>query len=178
MARLRAELGYGTGETICVVAVGGSGVGTSLLRRAAEAHEQARIQLPALRTILVCGPRIDPTSMPNGGRARGARLPTPPPTSPDGVRRGSGPGRPDNVHGAGCRRHALLIHPAPESFRTTHPRRLPAAPLRSRPPSRRTDGQPRADRREIVSLVRNPVRGRPVETDGASRAAALIAELF
>ena len=47
--QLRAELGYGASETICVVAVGGSGVGASLLRRAAEAHERARMQLPGSR---------------------------------------------------------------------------------------------------------------------------------
>jgi pimeloyl-ACP methyl ester carboxylesterase/predicted glycosyltransferase len=58
---LRHELGFAPGETVCVVAVGGSGVGTSLLQRAVEAFGPAKAAMPALRMIVVCGPRIDPT---------------------------------------------------------------------------------------------------------------------
>jgi predicted glycosyltransferase len=43
-----------------VVAVGGSGVGTALLRRVAAAHPL----VPDLRTIVVTGPRIDPSVVP------------------------------------------------------------------------------------------------------------------
>jgi pimeloyl-ACP methyl ester carboxylesterase len=62
--RLRAELGYGPGERVCIVTVGGSGVGTSLLRRVIAALPHARELVPALRTIVVAGPRIDPASLP------------------------------------------------------------------------------------------------------------------
>ena len=61
---LRAELGYGECERICVVTVGGSGVGGHLLRRVIEAHPLAAAQVPGLRTIVVTGPRIDPGSLP------------------------------------------------------------------------------------------------------------------
>jgi len=62
--RLRDELGYQPDEQVCVVTVGGSGVGAHLLRRIVEAFPLAKQQLPALRMIVVAGPRIDPASLP------------------------------------------------------------------------------------------------------------------
>ena len=62
-AALRAELGYGD-EPLCLVAVGGSGVGAPLLRRVIEALPLARERVPGLRTVAVAGPRIDPASLP------------------------------------------------------------------------------------------------------------------
>jgi pimeloyl-ACP methyl ester carboxylesterase/predicted glycosyltransferase len=62
--RLRAELGYGPREQVCIVTVGGSGVGRSLLERVIAAFPEARARVPALRMIVVAGPRIDPASLP------------------------------------------------------------------------------------------------------------------
>jgi pimeloyl-ACP methyl ester carboxylesterase/predicted glycosyltransferase len=59
----RAALGYGD-EPLCVVSVGGSGVGAPLLRRALEALPVARERVPDLRALVVTGPRIDPASIP------------------------------------------------------------------------------------------------------------------
>jgi len=61
---LRADLGYDDDERVCIVTVGGSGVGTDLLRRVIAAFPQAKEQVPALRMIVVAGPRIDPASLP------------------------------------------------------------------------------------------------------------------
>jgi pimeloyl-ACP methyl ester carboxylesterase/predicted glycosyltransferase len=61
---VRAELGYREDERICIVSVGGSGVGGHLLRRVIEAHPLAAAHVPGLRTIVVTGPRIDPRSLP------------------------------------------------------------------------------------------------------------------
>ena len=62
--RLRAELGYGDDERVCLVTVGGSGVGGHLLRRVIAAFPEAKQRVPDLRMIVVCGPRIDPLSLP------------------------------------------------------------------------------------------------------------------
>jgi pimeloyl-ACP methyl ester carboxylesterase/predicted glycosyltransferase len=59
-ARLRAELGWGEDERVCVVTVGGSGVGSDLLRRVSDAFDAARARVPSLRMVVVTGPRIDP----------------------------------------------------------------------------------------------------------------------
>ena len=51
-------------EQVCVVTVGGSGVGRSLLERVMAAFPEARRRVPELRMIVVAGPRIDPASLP------------------------------------------------------------------------------------------------------------------
>jgi pimeloyl-ACP methyl ester carboxylesterase len=62
--RLRAELGYARDEQVCIVTVGGSGVGGHLLRRVIEAFPAAKELVPALRMVVIAGPRIDPASLP------------------------------------------------------------------------------------------------------------------
>jgi predicted glycosyltransferase len=62
--RLRAELGYGVAEKVCIVTVGGSGVGDDLLRKVIAAFPDAKRRVPDLRMIVVAGPRIDPASLP------------------------------------------------------------------------------------------------------------------
>jgi UDP:flavonoid glycosyltransferase YjiC (YdhE family) len=52
------------GELVCVVTVGGSGVGADLLRRVIAALPEAQRLVPELRMIAVAGPRIDPESLP------------------------------------------------------------------------------------------------------------------
>jgi pimeloyl-ACP methyl ester carboxylesterase/predicted glycosyltransferase len=63
--RLRAELGYAANEQVCIVTVGGSGVGGHLLRRVIEAFPEAKQRVPDLRMIVVTGPRIDQASLPS-----------------------------------------------------------------------------------------------------------------
>jgi pimeloyl-ACP methyl ester carboxylesterase/predicted glycosyltransferase len=61
---LRHELGYRSDEQVCVVTVGGSGVGTHLLRRVIDAYPLAAKRVPGLRMVVVAGPRINPDSLP------------------------------------------------------------------------------------------------------------------
>jgi pimeloyl-ACP methyl ester carboxylesterase/predicted glycosyltransferase len=61
---LRADLGYRADEKVCIVSVGGSGVGGHLLRRVIAAFPDAKARVPELRMIVVAGPRIDPDSLP------------------------------------------------------------------------------------------------------------------
>jgi pimeloyl-ACP methyl ester carboxylesterase/predicted glycosyltransferase len=62
--RLRAELGYHAHERICLVTVGGSGVGGHLLRKVMAAFPAAKKLVPELRMIVVAGPRIDLSTLP------------------------------------------------------------------------------------------------------------------
>ena len=61
---LRDELGYRDDEQVCIVTVGGSGVGADLLRRVIAAYPEAKERVPDLRMIVVAGPRIEPASLP------------------------------------------------------------------------------------------------------------------
>jgi pimeloyl-ACP methyl ester carboxylesterase/predicted glycosyltransferase len=60
----RHALGYRDDERVCIVTVGGSGVGGDLLRRVIAAYPQAKEMVPELRMIVVAGPRIDPAQLP------------------------------------------------------------------------------------------------------------------
>jgi pimeloyl-ACP methyl ester carboxylesterase len=61
---LRAELGWGADEVVCVMSVGGSGAGEALLRRGIDAVEALRERVPGVRVVAVTGPRIDPARLP------------------------------------------------------------------------------------------------------------------
>ncbi len=60
---LRERLGYRPDERVCIVTVGGSGVGTHLIKRILQSYPMARARLPELRMVVVAGPRIDPASL-------------------------------------------------------------------------------------------------------------------
>ena len=70
---LRRELGYRDDERVVIVTVGGSGVGESLLRRVIAAYPEASRRINGLRMIAVAGPRIDPEGLevPPGVEVRG-----------------------------------------------------------------------------------------------------------
>jgi UDP-N-acetylglucosamine:LPS N-acetylglucosamine transferase len=177
-AELRAELGYAPDEKICIVSVGGSGVGEHLLRRVIGSYPEARRREPALRMIVVAGPRIAAASLPRhpglevvayvhnlyrhfaacdlavvqGGLTTSMEL--------------AANGRPflyfplrhhfeQNVHV----RHRLQNYRAGRcmDFDAATPAAIAAA---------------------IAAEIGRPTAYRPVETDGAERAAAMIAELL
>jgi predicted glycosyltransferase len=70
--RLRAALGYDD-RPLIVCTVGGTAVGADLLRLCAAAYPHIEARLPDARMVLVCGPRIDPTTVaaPPGVEVRG-----------------------------------------------------------------------------------------------------------
>jgi pimeloyl-ACP methyl ester carboxylesterase/predicted glycosyltransferase len=61
----RAELGWAEDEKVCVVTVGGSGVGRHLLEKTIAAYPVAKRSMPELRMVAIAGPRIDPDSLPS-----------------------------------------------------------------------------------------------------------------
>jgi predicted glycosyltransferase len=175
---LRAELGYRPGERICLVTVGGSGVGTHLLRRVAAAFPLAEKAIPGLRMIAVTGPRIDPASVlvPDGVEVRGY--------VPDLYRHLAAcdlavvqggltttmelvaAGRPF-IYVPLARHFEQQIHVAYRLAQYGAGRRLDYAAI-----------DPEYLAEAIVTEIDRPVDYRPVETDGAARAAALLAELL
>jgi len=69
---LRERFGYRDEEQVCIVTVGGSGVGGTLIKRILDSYPIAKRHLPDLRMIVVTGPRLDPAqfNLPEGVEAR------------------------------------------------------------------------------------------------------------
>ena len=61
---LRARLGYRRDERVVIASVGGTGVGAPLLRKLADAFGPMKRAVPELRVILVAGPRLAPDALP------------------------------------------------------------------------------------------------------------------
>jgi pimeloyl-ACP methyl ester carboxylesterase len=175
---LRAELGWHSDERVCVVTVGGSGVGGTLLRKVLAAYPDAKRRVPGLRMVVVTGPRIDPASVP----------------ATDGVEVHA------YVHGlyrqlAACdlavvqgglttcmelvaSRRPFLYFPLAHHFEQ---RFHVARRLDRYRAGRRMDyatADPDAIATAITEELGRTVDYRPVATDGAARAATLIAELL
>jgi pimeloyl-ACP methyl ester carboxylesterase/predicted glycosyltransferase len=175
---LRARLGFRPDETVVLAAVGGSGVGHHLLRKVIGAVEETRRLVPGLRMIVVAGPRIDPASLPE---RRGLEIHR---FVPDLY-----------AHLAACdlavvqgglstcmeltaTRRPFLYFPLRNHFeQIVHvPHRLAQYGAGTRMDYHRTDAETLAH--AIADGLERPVVSRDVETDGARRAAASIAQLL
>src|SRR5262249_4074597 len=66
VAPLRSRLGYRDDELVCVVAVGGSGIGNALIDKVVAAYPLAKNAMPELRMLLAPGPRTPPAVYPRG----------------------------------------------------------------------------------------------------------------
>jgi predicted glycosyltransferase len=174
---LRRELGYQPDERVVIVTVGGSGVGGSLLKRVIDAYPEAARRINGLRMIAVAGPRIDPGSLgaPAGVEVRAF--------VPD------------------LYRHLVACDLAVVQGGLTTTMELAAAgrpflyfPLANHFEQRRhvrhrldrygagrfmefEEATPEAIAAAMAEEIDRPIASRPVERDGAARAAALIAEL-
>jgi pimeloyl-ACP methyl ester carboxylesterase len=176
--RLRAELGYAPDEHVCIVTVGGSGVGADLLRRVIASFPEASASVPGLRMIVVAGPRIDPSSLPahDGLEVR--------PYVHDLYRHLAAcdlaivqGGLTTSMELTANRRPFLyfpLRHHFEQNFHVHHR-------LEGYGAGRRMDYEqdaPEAIAGAIAEEIGREVAYREVETDGAARAAARIAELL
>jgi pimeloyl-ACP methyl ester carboxylesterase/predicted glycosyltransferase len=175
---LRQALGYRADERVCIITVGGSGVGAPLIRRILRSVAAVREKLPELRMIAVCGPRIDPGSL----------------ELPDGVE-----GRaflPDlNRHLAACDLALVqgglatcmeltaagtpfLYFPLKDhfeqNFHVAHRLDRYGAGVRMDYATATPDMIARA----MVAALDHPSRFKPVEADGALRAAKMLSELL
>ena len=175
---LRAELGYKHDDQVCVVTVGGSGVGAGLLRRVVAAFPEAKERVPALRMIVVAGPRIDPAALPTAdGLDVRAYVPD--------LYRHLGAcdlaivqgGLTTTMELTASRRPFLyfpLRHHFEQNFHVRHRLARHGAGRCMDFDQATTDALAAA----IASEIGREVDYRPVETDGAARAAARIAELL
>jgi pimeloyl-ACP methyl ester carboxylesterase/predicted glycosyltransferase len=62
--KLRQKHNYSAKEKIVIASVGGTGVGRPLLDRIAQAFPRMKRQVPELRMVLVAGPRLSPDAFP------------------------------------------------------------------------------------------------------------------
>ncbi|MBA2551447.1 MAG: alpha/beta fold hydrolase [Nocardioidaceae bacterium] len=177
-ALVRSRLGCREDEKLCLVTVGGSGVGASLLRSVLAAVPSVRRLVPELRFVVVAGPRIDPRSLPRrtGVNVRGYL--------PDlhrylaacdlAVVQGglttcmelTATGRPFI--------YVPLEHHFEQNF---HVRRRLERYGAGRHLAYADAADPDTLATAIVKELASEVSYRPVETDGAARAARLLAEL-
>ncbi len=177
-AALREELGYGPDERVCVVAAGGSAAGIHLMRRAVAAFPEAKRLVPDLRMIVVAGPRIDPAELPaaDGLERRGYvhRLYRELAACDLAISHG---GLSTTMELTAAQR-PFLYFPLRSHFEQNH---HVAHRLDRHGAGRRmtyeTDG-PDAIAAAIAEEIGREVDYRPVERDGAARAASLIAELL
>jgi pimeloyl-ACP methyl ester carboxylesterase/predicted glycosyltransferase len=175
---LRAALGWPPGQPVCVVAVGGTGVGEHLLRRVVAAFPRAAALVPGLRMEVVAGPRIDPRSLPAapGLRVHGYL--------PDLYRYlaacdlavvQGGLTTTMELTAAGT---PFLYVPLRHHFEQSRhvPHRLARYRAGHRLDYPDTAVEPLAQ--AIAGHIGRPVSYRPVAGDGAARAAAYLAEIF
>jgi predicted glycosyltransferase len=175
---LRSELGYHPDERVVIVTVGGSGVGGSLLRRVIASYVDAKRRVNGLRMIAVAGPRIDPTSLeaPAGVEVRAF--------VPDLYRHLAAcdlavvqGGLTTTMELAAGRRPVLYVPLRHHFEQNRHVRhrldRYGAGRFMDYDTS-----PPEVIATAIAEEIDRPVGYRAVETDGAARAAALIAPLL
>ncbi len=175
---LRAELGFHDDERVVIVTVGGSGVGEALLRRVIAAFPAAARRVNGLRMIAVAGPRIDPASLdaPSGVEVRAF--------VPDLYRHLAAcdlavvqGGLTTTMELAAARR-PFLYFPLRDHFeQNRHVRHR----LERYGAGRTMDyatSPPEVIAEAIAQEIDRPVTSRPVETNGAARAAAMIASLL
>lgn len=174
---LRARFGYGD-EPVCIVAVGGSGVGSHLLRRALAAYPLAVERCPSLRMIVVAGPRIDPRSLPSvpGIEVYGLvadlhqRM-----AAADVALVQGGLSTTMELTAAG---RPFVYVPLRHHFEQNIHVRHRLARYGAGRCVEWDDASPERLAEEITALAGTTPRYLPVETDGAARAAALLAELL
>jgi predicted glycosyltransferase len=175
---LRAELGFRPDERVVIAAVGGSGVGEALLRRVVAAYPEAARRVPGLRMIAVAGPRIDPASL---GAAPGVEVRA---FVPDlyrwlvacdlAVVQG---GLTTTMELAAARRPFLYV-PLENHFEQQRHVRHRLDRYGAGRCLRFDESPPEAFAEAIEAELGREVATRPVETDGARRAAELIAPLL
>ena len=175
---LREELGYHPDERVVIVTVGGSGVGEALLRRVIQAYPEAARRVNGLRMIAVAGPRIDPAVLdaPPGVEVRAfvPQLYQHLAACDMAVVQG---GLTTTMELAAARR-PFLYFPLGNHFEQNRHVRHRLDRYGAGRYMEYATSTPEGIADAIAVEIDRPIAYRPVETDGAARAAALIAPLI
>ena len=175
---LRRELGFHEDERVVIVAVGGSGVGEALLRRVVAAWPEARRLVNGLRMIVVAGPRIDPERL---GAPDGVEVLA---FVPDLYRQLAAcdlavvQGGLTTTMELVAARRPFLYFPLRNHFEQNRHVRHRLDRYGAGRYMAYDDSPPEVIARAIADEIDRPVVYRQVESDGAARAAALIAEVL
>ena len=173
-----ASLATGRTSGSSIVTVGGSGVGEALLRRVIAAAPEAARRVNGLRMIAVAGPRIDPASLeaPPGVEVRAF--------VPDLYRHLAAcdlavvqGGLTTTMELAAARR-PFLYFPLRNHFEQNRHVRHRLDRYGAGRYMAFDESPPEVIAEAIATEIDRPVDYRPVESDGAARAAALIAEVI
>src|SRR4051812_18295466 len=177
-AELRRRLGYPVDDPVVVVTVGGSGVGETLLRTVLEAFPRARKEVDGLRMLVVCGPRIDGRDLPrhDGVDIRGYvdDLPAHLFACDAAVVQG---GLTTTMELVACRRPFVYV-PLGDHFEQQRHVRHRLDRHRAGRCVDHAELDPETLAHALAEQLRAPVDYLPVPTDGAGRAASLLAELL
>jgi predicted glycosyltransferase len=175
---LRRELGYRSDERVVIVTVGGSGVGEALLRKVIASYPDAARRVNGLRMIAVAGPRIDPASL---GAAPSVEVRA---FVPELYRHLAAcdlavvqGGLTTTMELAAARR-PFLYFPLRDHFEQNRHVRYRLERYGAGRCMDYATSTPEIIAEAIAAELDRPIDYRPVETDGAARAAALIAPLL
>jgi predicted glycosyltransferase len=175
---LRRELGFQPDQRVVIVSVGGSGVGEALLRRVIASYPAAARLVNGLRMIVVAGPRIDPDGL---GAAPGVEVLA---FVPDLYRHLAAcdlavvqGGLTTTMELAAARR-PFLYFPLRNHFEQNRHVRHRLERYGAGRYLNYDASPPEVIAEAIAAELTRPVDYRPVESDGAARAAALIAPLI
>ena len=170
---LRRRWGVSPDEQLCLVTVGGSGVGTALLRRVLDAQRL----LPSLRFVYVTGPRIDPRSLPAGTQAVGYLPDLPRALAACDVAVVQG-GLTTCMELTALRKPFVYVPLQNHFEQNIHVRHRLDQYEAGHCLAYAAASDPATLAAAIAGALTGPVAYRPVETDGAARAAALLADLL
>jgi predicted glycosyltransferase len=175
--KVRARLGYGE-EPLVICSIGGTSAGQSLLRLCGQAFPIIRDEIPNVRMVLICGPRLSPESLevPPGVEVRGyvSRLHEHFAASDLAVVMGTGT---STVELTALRR-PFLYFPLEKHFEQQVHVGGRVSRHKAGVRMRYYETTPKLLAEQVISSLGTEVSYDPIPTDGAQKAAEIINELL
>ena len=175
---VREELGYRRDELVCIVTVGGSGVGGQLLRRVIASFRAGQTARARAADDCRRGPPDRSGDAARNGRARDPGIRPRPLPPPRRLRPRDRAGGLTTAMELTASRRPFIYFPLKLHFEQNFHVRHRLERYRAGRRMEFDDSPPDAIAAAIAQEIRREVDYRPVATDGAARAASLIAELW